>query len=723
MKKILLILLALILLATGGLFYQRYRASKTLAEVASAAGKTFKSYGLKLTLPPNQAKIEGWLQPSLRLNQIELGFSPESSISIPNATLKASLTNSEEFEISVPKLGPYSKGHETLNFDQVTLLIHKDGTLRGAKATKILLTSDQPEYLHSVATLIEPAFEIGDQTTFIPSRLSFVIRGIDFSEKRKKHDWSENPEDTPKELKFSFTTAQLKEIKLELTSQKSGENRDYTVVFEGQGGEKKDLQKENDPAPPEHTVIKPWKVKSSGSSKEISYSDAFGEIVKIKNGIVELTSRSHSLPSESNPSNPFEAEMNKAKNIFQEVLAFLKRVDLKDKGSEINWEGLETHGKEGSHTLVGKLHGASSSESNEHQMKGSGEIILDQFTSNENNGTLNIKNLKLNFHGTYQIGMNDFFKLYFEMLFSRIPFVGNKSLIQTALQTLSIYPDDTGYELSAETLDFKSLNENIQLKNPVFGFKADANGAEVYLKGLFQHYEDLKNPMIKFDGAQTGVSLGFVYPHQELLKLARQTEGVSDEELLQKLSRIFSGKQSGAQIKFEQDMGANGWKGILEARMLTDFGKALDLSPAESRPETQSESLSYPDVARISLDHMEKVRKKLAEAILKPDNFKISLNLMPLEKFKNQISGFFPGAGLFLQQINPYAVINSKEDKLTIDIEYKDGKILLNGQSNSEIDKIYQGLNGKLSSAEDLPSKAEDPKEGPTEKTSKRTFH
>ncbi|MBI2335851.1 MAG: hypothetical protein HYU97_03720 [Deltaproteobacteria bacterium] len=243
------------------------------------------------------------------------------------------------------------------------------------------------------------------------------------------------------------------------------------------------------------------------------------------------------------------------------------------------------------------------------------------------------------------------------------------------LTALAQYPLQWKSQLGVAQLSYQDGESNFNLKDLTVALDLNENGLE-YMISAAGSANLPKLPVGTLENLSAKLKMGFKYPWQSIRSYAQGmlAESQPNRDMAPFFQTLLKG-QYGVNLYLMVDLRPQWFSDEIDLKTSINL-KDLNLNPEELTSEPLSKN---PAVQSKVLPYL---WQKLEISYLNKIN-----SLSAFEKFLDKIK---PGTSSSLMMITPYAVIDRKADTLSMEFSYKDGKALVNGQPNPQIDQLIQ---------------------------------
>jgi hypothetical protein len=630
MKRLLWVLLILFVLVVAYLAGQRYYAQRYFSEFAK--GKTYSSFGIKLTIPPENGKVRGWIKPYLDLPKVivELGSAASGfPWTLENGRLLAPFYKQGGLILSFPRvLSP----RPDLKIDHLNFELVLQDQIRKISAASIEQSPSSRELLRFDG----PQIYLGAWRGWMPDRIGLEIEAI---KHRKEFESGGAPEE------FS-----MKALVASLVSEQRGDERPWKLYWGMRGAQFKTSSGLTDALP--------FELKLTGNSKDM----ALDEIVK--NYLPSL----RQIPALSDP-----VQLRAAADLAKQ-LALRLRPELNS--MDFYWEGLKgLDASSNERVTVHPLKGVMQAKFGTGEGLSQGKLHWDGMTALFLGYRIQVEDLdteqSAQYRGIDYSGLlGTIFDQYSFLLFGEKP--DSLATIQRSLWlSFAQYPNSAEMKLKAGKVQWTGSERSGEVSGGSLAFKIAADRWEYSAQGKFSH-RDAKDALKTIEDGSADLKLSFILPWEKIIGFVRQPN--TESQSIFSILPLFAGQLSGLDGKWRVDLGKNLFALRVDvlaeadvARVMGDYGKV------------------DPN-AGIAIK--EQLQKNLIRSLLREGHFVLKIAIDRLSKFQALMEKVQSGASLGLAVLAPYTVVDPKADTIAADIELKSGQVLVNGKPNPDVEKL-----------------------------------
>lgn len=688
MKKIFAVLLVIIALVVGFLFYQRQQVSTALRELLK--GKTYSSYGIKIEIPPSEGGVKGWLKPYVNIPRVILdlsGWGLETPINLENAVAISKLGAQGGILLEIPR--ELSPAHRLKIVKPYAELAPSQAILAlGVESVSFYTEKGGEEHESQEKIQIkEPVWQLGKFSGVLPDRMEFTWQALEFSKSKKAEETSNR--------------LGLGPLNILLTSEKAGERRDFHFQIRqepGNGEEKQD-----------HWELGALEFQVQGNLKEVAGEERESLSKKLRSLKYSLTELFHSHEKDSDA---FSEALEKPQfsrqfsQFYKDFFQLFLDLDLRVPEADFHWGGVKVAKKNGEPKFIlgpWDFQQVSQYGQEDFSSKLQGEIKKLEFF--EKGKPIILEGLRYQQTSDYQaLNYREIMELYLGGrsidLFSGDPevFSDPQKTLKLILNYLVAYPNDMQVLLSLNRLQYETPDWHGEYKDMAVNFQLKPEGLSVEFKnGLdlrrlnsskktSEAEENQNSSSSSFplkqsiEGGQDRLFIAVKFPWEKILDFSRKV--AKEEEVSGNLYAELYALLAGENLQGDFDL-------------LLDLGKnyfSFQLDSDSMVPAAEAGSpLLQPDLWT-DIPYQEFLKQwsqSLRQSWVEKGSVKIDIQIDRFSKFQKFLDEIKPGTSLALALLAPYIQIDSKADTLKSQLQYKDKQVLVNGKVNDALNKVF----------------------------------
>ena len=645
MKKFLKILLIILLIVVAGLLWTRYQMQNRLK--AFQSGGIYQGMGLKITLPPAEPGTKGLFFPylSFGVQPITLQFLQAPPLQVAGAKLQAC---------------PWDRQHVLLMIDQyerpelklagVAFYLKSPNKISQLTLRDIIIAQSKNSFKFSKLKL---SFDDQDTDRW---EAKFNLGAMSFQTMSSlRRQGLSDGEAISNKVQFNKLFLGLKSV--------TREQRDHWEVV-GDLGTIDVWLEEKDAS--QVIPLKGMHFNYVGSIKHLSNTrrqEIGQEIKSVFDGILK------------DPNNPLM--------LLDNLSTWIAEFDPMFSKGEASWDGLHYTNKEKNQSIDIKpmkalvlLEETPKGFSANADMSAKGFKIKaaghEKKVSEWELGELRATSVSIYPGMSYAAFLSSYYR-YLGKTFQNQLGVGE--LWPFYLTAIAQYPLQWKSEFGVSQFSYQAGESNLNLKDLKAALDLNESGLE-YTISVAGNANLPELPVGTLENLSAKFKMGFKYPWQSIRNYAQGmlTESQPSQDLGPFFQTLLKG-QYGVNLYLLADLKPQWFSYETDLKTNIDL-KDLNLSPEEltgaplaKNPWVQSKGLPY-FWQKLEIAYRNKINA-----------------LSAFEKFLDKIK---PGTSSSLAMMTPYAVIDRKADHLSIEFSYKDGKALLNGQPNPQIDQLIQ---------------------------------
>lgn len=694
MKKLLLVLLAIVVLAGGYLFYQHGRVSNQLESFLK--GKTFTSrYGLKIEIPPTEGKVEGFLQPQVKLPRVVLDLSAwglEQPLNIEDVVASRKLWGQENIRLGVPRelssqdwgkiVKPYAELRVTgadSGASESTGAGNQDGTILSLGSDSIEFTKklgiegdNPPESFKMIA----PYWLLGEGTFLMPKHSELSWQGIRYQDGKEKGEFGP--------LKIAFT------------SEKHGDRQAFKFQMKQESGSIKTSKSRNKVGGGEFLVMGDTRALTESQWKETEQAlrANFENIKSIYDALERGGEGGMMALSSPKIAQVFESSSKSFYEVTQEL-------DVQIKEANFNWQGLSSENTQGVvQVSVSPLQFKQTGKYSENSFEWVYQGGLDKLEFDVDKTRISLHGLKLNldskYLGTtfahYIAGYLDFYVSssalkVFEMMGAKDPTPhALNNFLAYLLGYIAYYPNDSDFSLTLDQLNYegpsvtgkhRAMALNYHLKPEAIGYEIQGDFDIRYKE---RENGEAKKARLPFESGKARLAMKLSLPWSELVNLAREVSQKPEAHpnIMEELGQLFKDKNNQFDLDLFLDFGKEYFSFNWDSEMTAPAGETISQVPFPQVP--------WRDIDEEALENQ--YINALRKAWVQEGSLKIDVDIQRYTQFQKFLDEIQPGASLGLAVVAPYVKIDSQGDTLKSKIELKDQQVLVNGNPNESLNQI-----------------------------------
>lgn len=679
MKKLFATLIIVAAVLAGILFYQRAQVAKSLSGLLQ--GQIYSSYGIKIEIPPSEGSVQGLFKPYVNLPRVILDLSQwglAQPIFLENAVAFSDLWAQSAVILELPRevalhpkikiIKPYAE------------LSPPHGILAvGSEAIELLEESvvpqeqDQPS---GITKILAPTVLLGPWQQALPSRFDFHWQGIVANTSRGN-------------------TLNLGPMGVSFTSQLQGERRFFQFHFKQDPGTLLDSKGSAE--------IGALEFQFHGDLRELSAAQRRSFKESIRQEWKSWENLRYSLRLRAGPPGSSLTLLSEA--FFKSFYSILSKLDLKFEETRLQWEGLKVASTAGKLEFeMSPLRLMQTSEYAEDHFLLDIRASLKKVFVQTKTGSIHLKDTEFKSVSKY-LGINytKFIEFYFNnvdntmQLFDmtgEVIFSNPKQTLIAILSYLAYYPNQQEFSFKVGQVDYQGADMQAEYQDLEFSYAIEPSGIGYVLSGDFDlKYDEASTANQKGDesiqpapkkqfpikSGEASLAMELQFPWQELLNFSRQasSDPQAHPQVMDALVALLEDKEIQYDLDFELDAGKNSFDFEWES----EIAAPLDLLLSQIK---LGESWKEFGEKNSEEQWMETAR----QIWLQQGRLKVEIEIERLAKFQKFLDEIQPGASLAMAVLAPYVQIDTKEDILKSELQYKDRQVLVNGSPNESLNKI-----------------------------------
>lgn len=706
MKKTLIAIPVVLALLAGILYYQRQQVAGDLQ--ALLQGKTYSSYGIKIEILPNEGAVQGWLRPTIQIPQVKVDLSAWGfgSLELENAAASRELWSQESIHLELPKISLADKYVLTQAYAELTAqqMIASMGSqsLRYQNASE---GACLPEEEQEAIEVLAPHLKLGPWQGSLPEKMEISWQGIQascFSEVEEGNLQEESGREKDTDLDEDLIW-RLGPMRLALDShlQEQENIRRFEIVFQQKGGEYRgdlDISK-----------IQDFELRETGQILELDeekQEEVRQEITQIKKLGLEFL---QPLPTnDQTPVPEYVAATTKKSKAWEEaikkILSLSASLNLEFHEGELHWGGLQkmTPVEGGPDYLKFLISPLSLRQKNTFTAESFAYELSVEVEKLEYHGlppeqeTFLLQGIKLQDQANYRgLKFRDLLKDYLEvsgtpslssLLFGKAAqlFIKPRRILSDLLSYLSYYPNEKNFSLSIRQVDYefasyvgkhKDSHISYYLKPQSIGYELGSD-FDIRYQGPQQD-----KPKAPYEKGQARLAMELKIPWEKLLKLSRQVKESPETypQLKDSLAALLAREETRYNFDVQLDLGKNYFDFTWDSEAVFPLGEFLnyvvlpkDAIALQKHPMTQE------------------FMRAFEKTWLEKGSLEVKIKIDRWTKFQEFLAMESPQSVFGLALLTPYGKIDGESDSFSVHLEYKDKKLLLNGEPNENLNKILE---------------------------------
>lgn len=655
MKKFLFGIAVIVFILVALVFYQRQRVGDGLSKILK--GQTYSSYGIKIQIPPTEGGVRGFFQPYVDVPRVILDLSAwglKLPLNFENAVIFQDLWGKGGVILEIRR--EVKKGSWVILNPSAELSLDQGIKILGAE--KIAMKSPKKS---KEVRFLAPQLQMGPLAGVFPTLLSLGVEGIEIEE--GKGDKKEG--------------ATLGAINLGIESEEKGDKRHWKFFSAGQGGFIEDKKGRGE--------LGGWKFSVDGTAKDVSLKDLKALVTEIRQVIDEFDGANKKILKDQ------EEQKTVVLKVFDKGADFLRRLQMEFIGQDLLWEGVKVVDSEGSEkVLVSPLHWKYQFTDGK-KLKITGEGGVEHISVRWDGERPPLVMDGLSFTQSADFGEIDFIQLtdyllgYYRSM--ALQWIGNKKSSENFLEiffsSLATYPDKMEFEIKIDRLTYTTKNTQANHRDFKLGFFIASQETGYYAQDEFD-FVFPKDAEKDIKGGKGNFRLSFKLPWESILSASRSFIKAPQEKI--SYLEPFTKGQTGVGLKFLLDLGPK--------YFVVDLNSELDLALAGV---LQGLELPNQDASPIMWEEWgEEAVKSIVKNFHDKGFFSFDVKIDRLSKLQAALEKMKGGSSLALVVIAPYSKVDNKADTLSIDLKFKEGQILVNGQPNEALKKLADPFFDKI---------------------------